>query len=832
MDSKISQALKKMFEKHRIVFWYDDKQELKADYEQINLDGVEKLEIQNNELVLKHRVLRDRPSQKFLLYKAGPQPPELSNWLLDVQLSHGQFRTDQTALWLGELELGPEFVDIVQQHQNFYTSSKRREALKTRLTQNDTALDIHHKMMAVCCSVSEARLDTILESLLQECSEEREDKYSLLQKCALAPIFWEQMNRIYGYRSDDPSIEDFAIELFKSCYALELRETAKLRPEALVFLNRWKDSIRQKDGFERLSQKSAAVLGIEQDLFHRGLKELGQIDFFELIDRKIISDLARQVGERTITLEQCQSVLRARRSSHWYDSFADFYEAIDHASQFFYLLRDINFEIESVESGFNKYVSTWYRVDQLYRSFFYHFRKSSQTLLKPLAEQIENFYSNLFLMPLGDTWQTALDRQSTWDIIGVAPQRTFFEREVKSFLDANKKVVVIISDALRYEIGEELCRRIRMENRYEAKLKTLQSSLPSYTQLGMASLLPNKEIAICENDTGTVMVNGLNSSGTANRTKILSSAATGGALALNAEEFLKLDKDSGRALMRENELIYIYHNRIDSIGDKRESEGRVFEAVEETMEELLVLLKRLAAVNFTNMIITADHGFIYQNNELEDSDFSALDIADPNVLYRDRRFLLGKNLQEHPSLISFTSAQAGLAGSMEIRIPRSISRLRLKGSGSRFVHGGASLQEIVIPVIAVNKKRGDDIESVSVEVLKGATSTITSGQLAVVFFQEQAVTEKLHPRTLRAGIYSRSGELISSSHDLTFDSPSDDPRERETPVRFVLSSKADNYNNQEVILKAEEREGRTTHYKEYRSIRYLLRRSFTSDFDF
>ena len=69
---------------------------------------------------------------------------------------------------------------------------------------------------------------------------------------------------------------------------------------------------------------------------------------------------------------------------------------------------------------------------------------------------------------------------------------------MKPFLDANKKVAVIISDALRYECGEELWRKIRQENRYEARLSFMQSALPSYTQLGMASLLPNKEIAIAK----------------------------------------------------------------------------------------------------------------------------------------------------------------------------------------------------------------------------------------------------------------------------------------------------------------------------------------------
>lgn len=66
------------------------------------------------------------------------------------------------------------------------------------------------------------------------------------------------------------------------------------------------------------------------------------------------------------------------------------------------------------------------------------------------------------------------------------------------------------------------------------------------------------------------------------------------------------------------------------------------------------------------------------------------------------------------------------------------------------------------------------------------------------------MTDKIQPRVLRAGIYTEAGELISDSHDLTFDLNSDNPRERELQVRFVLTRKADEANGQEVILRLEE----------------------------
>jgi hypothetical protein len=134
-------------------------------------------------------------------------------------------------------------------------------------------------------------------------------------------------------------------------------------------------------------------------------------------------------------------------------------------------------------------------------------------------------------------------------------------------------------------------------------------------------------------------------------------------------------------------------------------------------------------------------------------------------------------------------------------------------------------------VLQIHKKRKSDISAVDVEILRGGTSVITSGQLSVAFYQADPVTDKVQPRVLRAGIYTKDDELISDSHTLNFDFVSDNPRERELQIRFVLSHKADDANGQDVMLKLEEQVTGTSHYKEYASIRYTIRRSFTTDFD-
>jgi uncharacterized protein (TIGR02687 family) len=832
VNERIQQALLKLFERHRVVFWYDAKKELRSDFESLELAGIQKIELTNNEFGVKHRLLRQEPENKFLLYREGPQPDDLENWLLDVQLTQGEFRTDQAAIWLSELELGLEFSDVVQAHAEFFQALKRKDALKRLLKADDTPGMIRMKMLAVCAS-SEPRMDTILENLLAELAENREEKFKLVSRCCLDAFLWEQMNRCYGYSSDTPGMRDFVIELFKSCYSMGTEGQVRLTGDALVFLKRWKDSRQHEEPFEALSGECAEILNIEQDLGKRDFRDLIELDYFRLIDQKIISDLVRSVVARTISAGDVALWVRQRRQGHWYGEFRHLYDAVDYAVQFIHSLDEATLAMESMVDGVERYSRFWFKLDQLYRKFTYHVRCSGQSsLMGPLTDQIENLYSNNYLLKINDRWQSFVDGTTKWDASPIVVQKNFFQRWVSPFLRKEKKVHVIVSDALRYEIGDEFLSLMRQEDRFEASLEPVLAMLPSYTQLGMAALLPNRELTLAENDSGMVLVDGQSSQGTGNRTKILSQAAHHRVTAIKAEELMALNKEDCRALIRDHDVVYIYHNHIDAVGDKRESEERVFEAVEETLQELIRLVKKLTGANANNLLVTSDHGFIFQNRAIEESDFLGVDPEGEEILCRDRRFVLGKGLKENPSLRKFTSAELGLGGDVEVLIPKSINRLRLKGSGSRFVHGGASLQEVVIPVIRINKKRQSDISAVEVDILRGASSIITSGQLGVALYQVQPATEKVQPRNLRAGIYTQAGELISDCHELTFDLTSENPRERELQVRFVLTRKADKANGQEVILRLDEKLAGTSHYREYKSLRYVMRRSFTSDFDF
>ncbi len=829
--SNIQEPLLRLFKKQRIVFWYDADKELRSDFEAVELPGVNKIELANNEFAVKYRLLREEPDSQFLLYHEGPQPEDINNWLLDVLLAHGEFRTDQASIYLGELGLGPEYSELVQDHLEFFNAVKRRDGLKKLLQDNKSHGAVRIKMLAVC-SNAEPRIDVILESLLDELAAEKKDKLKTIQRCNLDSFFYEQLKRHYGYESEKKSVHDFVIELFQSCYEMELGSTPTLGNDAMIFLKRWKDSIRHRSAFETLSEECAGILGIEQDLQDRDYKTVMEMDYFRLVDQKIISALVHAVADRTISTGECTLLIRSRKQSHWYPEFSDLYEAVEVASNFIQELDTMDLQIDQFASGIERYTLSWFRLDQLYRKFIYHSRKSGMTsLLGKLSSQIEDQYTNSFLLQLGDNWQKLVDDRTGWTSPLIPLQNQFFKKWVKPFPAKNKKVVVIISDALRYEAGEELLRLIRKEDRYEAQIETMLGMLPSYTQLGMAALLPNKELGFAEGSS-QVLVDGSSTMGTVNRGKVLAKGVSGETATIRADKLIQLNRNECRELFRDHKVVYVYHNLIDATGDKKESEERVFEAVQETLSELIKVIKKLAAANATNMLITSDHGFLYQNRVLDESDFSSAEPTGDTIIHRDRRFIIGKGLKDHPGLRHFTSQELGLVGDSDVQISKSINRMRLKGSGSRFVHGGATLQELVLPVIKVNKKRQSDVCNVEIDILRSGSSVITTGQLSVAFYQIEPVSGKKHPRTLRAGIYDKDGELISDKHELTFDFTSDQAREREMTIRFLLTRNADEANGQTVYLKLEENVAGTSKYRDYKSISYTMQQSFTTDFDF
>jgi uncharacterized protein (TIGR02687 family) len=510
-------------------------------------------------------------------------------------------------------------------------------------------------------------------------------------------------------------------------------------------------------------------------------------DTFELFEKFSVHRLCREFA-RGAAAADLRARIQERRQSFWRREHEHGYAALNHAIELRELLAAAELAMDSVAAGVNRYRASWWRIDAAYRRATYHLRRYGQVqVMEQVAGWVERTYVNNFLLPLADAWSDRAVRLDTWTCEGVPPQRHFFDTYVQPFRARGQKVIVIVSDAFRYEVAAEFAERISSANRWAAEIEAVFGSLPSYTQLGMAALLPGQTWAVDAATCG-VTVDGRSAAGTPNRDEILRTSCGGRATAIQTEEFLELNtKTEGRELMRAHDVIYVFHNHIDKVGDAAATEGRTFEAVEKAFDELDQIIRKAANINANNMLLTADHGFLFQQDEVVAGDMAALPPAE-EWTQRARRFALGRGIVPTPAVKVFTAAQLGLGGDWAAAFPLSLGRFPQPGTGKRFVHGGISLQEVVVPVVRLHKARADDTVRVEVDLLR-TPNKITTGQLSIVLFQDRPAIEKSLPRALRIGVFAKDGTPLSEIIRLTFDSADAEARHRETTVMLTLSTR-------------------------------------------
>lgn len=430
---------------------------------------------------------------------------------------------------------------------------------------------------------------------------------------------------------------------------------------------------------------------------------------------------------------------------------------------------------------FSAYTGELYRVDQLYRRYHESADVVDQRLpdtLQVVSQRIEDIYLNRFLQPLAQSWDGFVQAGllEKWAVDGVPAQQQFFKREVESYLQGgdDRRIYVVISDALRYEVAQELAEQLNGKNRFWAELTPQLGVLPSYTKLGMASLLPHKVLSYT--DKGFVLADGQSTEGLEQRDKILSAHR---GVAFRAEDFLLLNKADGREAIKNASVVYVYHNKIDIIGDTAGTESGTFEACRKAIEEIDQIVSRIINnLNGHQVIVTADHGFLFRDSDLGELDRNKLDSKPAGTIVAKKRYLIGKDLGAVPQAhVGHTKNTAGTHDDTMFWVPKGVNRFHFVG-GARFVHGGAALQEIVVPVLTVKQQRGtkaklNEVRKASVTVL-GNNFRITTNRYVFTLLQAEPVSDRIKPVVVKAGLFNGFGNAISNMESVTLDSTSDD----------------------------------------------------------
>jgi hypothetical protein len=234
------------------------------------------------------------------------------------------------------------------------------------------------------------------------------------------------------------------------------------------------------------------------------------------------------------------------------------------------------------------------------------------------------------------------------------------------------------------------------------------------------------------------------------------------------------------------------------------------------------------SLNGNHVLVTSDHGFLYQESFPGKADKSELDARPAGLLRGKKRYLLGKNLGEASNVWhGSTRNTAGTETDMEFWIPKGANRFHFAG-GARYIHGGAMLQEIVIPVITVKELSGQAAERATVRKvdvsLLGAIRKIVNNVQRFDFIQTEAIGERVLPRTLIVSL--RDGdELISNDVSLTFDSQSSSMDDRKKSAKMII--KAGQYDKKkEYALVLRDSETKI----EYLRVPLIIDLAFSNDF--
>jgi len=868
--NQIHTALERLFneEGQRIVFWNDPEREFQNTLPFIMLDGVTTLRLDEvGALEAKFRLERGEPTGNFLLYAPSEEPEYEDDWLLDIRLYSRSFRADKASILLQELGLvNLTLRTHIGDRRKFFDAKERLQKIKNLVAPDDAAADLDRKMIAVVAKTDQPELSnlvlTIFHAWIEAGNELELDNppavWGQIEKFDLDVPFWQMVKATFGYGEENPTLKNFLLRLMLTDFAHHLKGDVPqsirelLLPRtgwsnAVVCLAAWRDSSSKGASYDRLSAEAAAVLKIEDHLPNLEIDQLVDVMTFLAVEKRIASNLRERVQATafTINADDVRAIATRRQTGHWASltmagstdaprqALHAVYDALVAAADFLALrnLHKSGFDFPNAATMYGAYESELYRFDQLYR----HFCESADTaeaagwsILKPLRAEIEAHYVNWYLTNLALAWGKFIEPQdgllTKWQIDKVSNQFRFYDRNVKPWLEEgdNRRAFVIISDAFRYEAAQELTTELNGKYRFEATLSSQLGVLPSYTALGMASLLPHKTLAYKGTD---VLVDG-HSSIASERDGILQGV---GGLACKCDELMAKKKDEGREFVKDKRVVYIYHNTVDAVGDDGKTEGHTFEAVRRAIDELAALVGYIVNnLNGHHIVVTADHGFLFTETARVETDKSKLKDKPDSTILAKKRYLLGLNLHDNDvAWHGKLSVTAGADGDMEFWIPKGVNLFHFVG-GARFVHGGAMPQEIVVPVVTVKHVRGKSAQDtktkpVTVQVL-GSNHRITTAQHRFQLIQMESVSERVKPITLRVAV-CEGEEPVTDIQTVKFESSSGNLDERKKWVSLVLKERQYNKKTPYRLVLRDAETG-----IEQQSVEVIIDRAFTDDF--
>lgn len=805
------------FYKRRIIFWYDEDREFEDQLEDLVLDGVKLARLNgSNTFTVKKLLCEEDTATNYLVYDPRSLMKDDDNWLINVQLYSEEFRADLNSIWMDEMGLPvtPIIRNQVKNYRKFFRARERRETVKKLSSSISTAAQMHLAVMSALCGNSDINPSHIIKAVVQAGLDlDTNVIYQSFLTYGAEKPFWVMVAQATGYNEgDDANLGRLTIHMLLTAATrtihldhltgLDVFISTPHQAWCYDFVSDWLHSADNHQLYE-VARYVEYKARLAQRFSKLAFEDLVDTEVFPCINECLLMSLMKEINDHIIQVETIKKIVEKRRTMVWYDDVSSYYEGLLQVAnmQAFFLEHSAGFHIVEPNNVWAEYTTDYYKMDTYYRQFHLCFQKAlkrSNSLLddlfKRVTERVEGIYSHWFLGQLSQNWSAAAaeDLEKYGYVFEVAQQNSFYANKVAT---KDNRVFVIISDALRFEVAAELAEQLRRETQSNVTLNSQEAVFPTATKYGMAALLPHKKLEVVERSNGTlgVLADG-QSTDAGYRDKVLKNT-NNASVALRYDDIIGMKRAERSALVKGMEVVYIYHDKVDEASHT--SDSAVFPACEEAIAEIKNLV-RIIVNEFggISIIITADHGFLYTYSPFtEDGKVDKTTPSDQDVEI-DRRYLITRKGVKPDYLlpVRFMGSDAGY----EAWAPRENIRIKKKGGGLNYVHGGISLQEMVVPVIEYQFLRSSskayqrnkdmiDTKPVTVSLLS-AGHKISNMIFSLNFFQNEAVGGNRESAIYLLYFVDSNGQKISDEQKIIADKTSENTQDRTFRCSFNLRS--------------------------------------------
>ncbi|MGI6501676.1 MAG: BREX-1 system phosphatase PglZ type A [Anaerostipes sp.] len=781
----------------RLVFWFDDKGEYEDEVSEIHLDNASLHVLDGmNWLQTKWLLNESDPDGKYLIYAPFSKPSDAKNPLADMYYYSVPYYTDRISQMSQEIGIDNRFKEHLAKYRNFWKNTKRIDSFKNLNIDYYTTEEIDIGLLATLVDVKTPSFEEIIKQMLMK---EEKEYLKAITTNDLQDTFWELCEKYFGYASDKPSIEDMSACMVVTYAAASLKSSLpatmtsyvlKKRNDVVVFVRNLMDNVIYQETYDALAKKIDTTLRFVKRVEESAsqLEDIVECDAFKGLDQIIINWITDKLNNEILDAEiagmniagVCEQ--RMSKAFHFGSAYVHEYTALKYAYLLMKAIINMDASRELLEMV-NQYKKETYLIDSYYRWFYHAYDQISDSeLFGELRERIENIYSNVYLHKMIPSWNEALPEITSQS--DVVLQQNFYHQYLQAY-EGKERVIVIISDALRYECAKELMGRFELDEKCEARIDSMIGMLPSVTFLGMASLLPHKELDFDE--SLNVTVDGISCGDLASRDKILKNRNSDN-VAVSFDDIAKANKTTIRELLQGKNVVYVYHNQVDARGDKAASENEVFNACDEAIDEILKLVKKLTSnISATKYIITADHGFLYKRDKLQE--FDKVSYPKETCTYTNKRFLITTEAINEQGFVSRTMTYMNKTNSLYVTTPIGADIFKVAGGGQNYVHGGSSIQEMLVPVVEVKTAKGKMNTDFVDVILTSVNRKVTNLTTFFDFIQTEKVTDVMKARSIIAYFATEDGEKISFDVPIVANCREDAPEKRTFHEKFTFKTR-------------------------------------------